>query len=139
MKSRLLWAAVVLGAALAFYFATIRPALRETPKQVNRRQLDRNFKEFKAPEIPPPPLPEVVLSTPKIAPPPARPRPIVAPRNDPVPGPLEVPIQNGATIDFSTGTPMVKMQGKDQEALDRALKEMAEATKDVTFPPPPKR
>jgi hypothetical protein len=30
------------------------------------------------------------------------------------------------------------MQGKDQEALDRALKEMAEATKNVTFPPPKK-
>jgi CRISPR/Cas system-associated exonuclease Cas4 (RecB family) len=36
---------------------------------------------------------------------------------------------------------MVKMQGKDQEALDKALKEIAEATKDVTFPPslPPKK
>jgi hypothetical protein len=48
-----------------------------------------------------------------------------------------VPIQHGATIDFSTGSPMVKMQGKDQEALDKALKEIAEATKDVTFPPSP--
>jgi hypothetical protein len=42
------------------------------------------------------------------------------------------------TIDFSTGAPMVKGFGKDQEALDKALKEMAEATKDVKFAPPKK-
>jgi hypothetical protein len=50
-------------------------------------------------------------------------------RFDPIPGPPEVPIQNGATIDFSTGAPVIKMQGKDQEALDAALKEIDEALK----------
>jgi hypothetical protein len=139
MKSRILWAAVVLVAVVAFYFATIRPAMRETTPQVNRRQLDRAFKDFKPPEIPPPPLPEVVIATPKISPPPPRSIAIVAPRNDPVPGPLEVPIQDGKTIDFSTGAPVIRMQGKDQEALERGLREMAEATKDITFPPTKKQ
>ena len=49
----------------------------------------------------------------------------------------EVPIQDGATIDFSIGAPVVRSGGPDTEALDRALKEMADATKNVTFPPPP--
>ena len=135
MKSRIFWVAVVLATVAGFYFVTIRPAMQGTPERVNRRQVDRDFKDFKLPQIAPPPLPEVVIATPKISLPPARPVPIVAPRNDPVPGPLEVPIQDGKTIDFSTGAPVIRMQGMDQEALERALKEMAEATKDVTFPP----
>ena len=138
MKSRIIWAAVVLAAIAGFYFVTIRPAMKGGAGRVDRRQIDRAFKDFKPPEIPAPPLPEVVIAMPKIVPP-ARPAPLVAPRNDPVPGPLQVPIQDGATIDFSYGAPMVKMQGKDQEALDRALKEMAEATKNVTFPSSPKK
>ncbi len=134
MKSRIIWAAIVLAATVGFYFATIRPATQKPGPRLDRRQINR---DFKAPEIAPPPLPELVIATPTIAPPP-RPVPIVAPRNDPVPAPLEVPIQNGATLDFSTGTALVKRQGKDQQALDRALKEMAEATKNTTFPPPKK-
>jgi hypothetical protein len=134
MKSRLILAAIVITAMAAFYWVTIRPAMHSTSPRVDRQQVDRAFKDFKPPEIPPPPLPKVEIATPTL-PPPSRPVPIVAPRNDPVPGPLTVPIQDGATIDFSTGHPQVKMQGKDQEAIDRALKEMAEATKNVTFPP----
>ena len=135
MKSRIIWAVVVLAAAAGFYFVTIRPAANQGGAgRVNRKEIDRAFRDFKPPPIPPPPLPKVVISLPTI-PPPARPAPIVAPRNDPVPGPPLVPIQNGATIDFSLGAPMVKMQGKDQEALERALKEMAEATKGANFPP----
>lgn len=110
--------------------------MREKPPQADRQKINRDFKEFKPPPIPPPPLPEVQVSVPQLPPPaPARPVPIVAPRNDPVPGPPEVPIQDNATIDFSTGAPVVKKGGKDQEAIDRALKEMAEATKDISFPP----
>jgi hypothetical protein len=52
-------------------------------------------------------------------------------RIDPVAGRPEVPIQNQATIDFSTGAPVIKMHGKDQDALDAALKEMAEVVKDA--------
>lgn len=134
MKSRIIWALVVIAAAAGFYFVTIRPTNQGGTERINRREIDRAFKDFKPPPIPPPPLPEVVIATPQL-PPPKRPVPIVAPRNDPVPGPPLVPIQDGATIDFSYGAPMVKKQGKDQEALDRALKEMAEATKGTTFPP----
>jgi hypothetical protein len=54
-----------------------------------------------------------------------------APRSDPIPGRPEVPIQNQVTIDFSTGAPVVKSHGKDQEALEAALKEMSEAIKDA--------
>jgi len=49
----------------------------------------------------------------------------------------DVPIQNGVTLDFSYGTAQVKTQGEDQAALDRALKEIAEATKDTVFAPAP--
>jgi hypothetical protein len=129
MKSRLIWTAVLVAAIAGFYYATIRPAIR-TPEPVpDRRRVNRDFKAFQPPPIPPPPLPEVKIPE-LILPPPAAAR-----RNDPVPGPLEVPIQNGATIDFSTGAPHVRMQGKDKEALDRALRDIAEATKEVTFPP----
>ena len=62
MKSRLLWAAVLVAAIAGFYWVTIRPALRETPPKVDRRQLNRDFQEFKPPPIPPPPLPEVVIT-----------------------------------------------------------------------------
>lgn len=134
MKSRIIWALVVLAAVVGFYFVTIRPTNQGQEERVNRREIDRAFKDFKPPTIPPPPLPEVVINTPAL-PPPSRPVPIVAPRNDPVPGPPLVPIQDGATIDFSYGAPIVKRQGKDQEALDRAVREMAEATKGTTFPP----
>jgi hypothetical protein len=40
-----------------------------------------------------------------------------------------VPIQNNATIDFSTGYPQVRAHGKDQDALDAALKEIADVEK----------
>ena len=37
------------------------------------------------------------------------------------------------TIDFSTGQPVVKDSPEDKAVIDAALKEMAEATKEVTF------
>jgi len=42
------------------------------------------------------------------------------------------------TIDFSSGKPVVKDSPEDQAAIDAAVKEMAEAAKDVTFKPEPK-
>lgn len=56
----------------------------------------------------------------------------------------EVPIQEGKTIDFSSGKPVVKESAADQAAIDAAKKEMDEATKNITFeptppPPPPKK
>ena len=45
----------------------------------------------------------------------------------------DVAIQDGKTIDFSSGAPVVKDNEKDKAAIDRAVKEMEEATKNVTF------
>ena len=42
---------------------------------------------------------------------------------------------DGQTIDFSSGRPVVKTAPADQAALDRALQDMADATRDVTFAP----
>jgi hypothetical protein len=47
----------------------------------------------------------------------------------------EVAIQDGKTIDFSTGKPVVKDSPEDKAAIDAAVKEMDEASKDVTFGP----
>ncbi len=43
------------------------------------------------------------------------------------------------TIDFSSGKPVVKDSPEDKAVIDAALKEMAEATKDVTFEAKPKK
>jgi hypothetical protein len=127
MKSRIIWAVVVVAAIAGFYFVTIRPAMQPPPKKLKWPDMA----EFRPPEIPPPPLPTPDFGTVVLAPP-ALPPPRIA---QPVTKPARqiVPIQNGTTIDFSLGVPMVKPQGDDQEALERALKEMAEATKDTTF------
>lgn len=45
----------------------------------------------------------------------------------------------GQTIDFSSGQPVVKDSPEDRAAIAAALKDMEEATKDVTFSPPPKK
>lgn len=39
------------------------------------------------------------------------------------------------TVDFSSGQPVIKNTAEDQAAIDAALKDMAEATKGVTFGP----
>lgn len=55
--------------------------------------------------------------------------------------PKPVAIEDGKTIDFSSGRPVVKNDAADQAALEKAKREMEEATAAVTFeptkPPPP--
>lgn len=137
MKSRIIWAVVVLAALAGFYYTTIHPMRTPAPDAGFARKLQR-LRDAPPPEIPPPPLPEPVMSMPAIAPPPLD-QPLVLPpvarRESRQPMKMDVPIQNNATIDFSIGAPVVRSGGKDQEAIDKALREMAEATKDVTFPP----
>lgn len=41
----------------------------------------------------------------------------------------------GKTIDFSSGQPVVKDSPEDRAAMEKALKEIAEATQNVTFGP----
>ncbi|MBS0664119.1 MAG: hypothetical protein JSR48_12710 [Verrucomicrobia bacterium] len=74
--------------------------------------------------------------------PPAVPPPVAAkPAPASAPTHPEVPIQEGKTIDFSSGKPVVKESAEDQAAIAAAKKEMDEATKDITFEPnpPPKK
>jgi hypothetical protein len=47
----------------------------------------------------------------------------------------EVAIQDGKTIDFSTGQPVVKDDAKQKAALEKSLKEMEAAVQNVTFAP----
>jgi hypothetical protein len=134
MKSRIIWAVIVLAAVVGFYVVTIKPTQTHSPGFSRKRPPLRDLK----PEIAPPPLPQPIVSMPVIAPPTVAPisiPPVGATRETRRVARPEVPIQDNATIDFTYGSPQVRVQGKDQEALDRALKEMADAVKDVTFPP----
>ena len=52
--------------------------------------------------------------------------------------PVDLAKHDGQTIDFSSGKPVVRDLPEDKAALDKVTKEMAEATKDVTFEAPKK-
>ncbi len=54
--------------------------------------------------------------------------------------PVDLTKHDGQTIDFSSGKPVVKTAPEDKAVIDAAVKEMADAAKDVTFEatPPPK-
>ena len=137
MKSRIIWAVIVLAAIAGFYVVTIRP-MQTSSTGFSRLQSQLN--KIPPPEIAPPELPTPVYVTPTLTPPPlpdlAPRKPLVGSRRDDAILPRqEVPIQHNVTIDFSLGEPIIKTQGKDQEALEKALKEMTEATKDVSFAP----
>jgi hypothetical protein len=45
-----------------------------------------------------------------------------------------VPIQDAKTIDFSSGTPMVRDSAADKAVIDAAVREMADASRNITFP-----
>jgi len=49
--------------------------------------------------------------------------------------PTEVPIQDGKTIDFSSGRAEVRDEAADRAAIEKAKREMDEATADITFAP----
>lgn len=115
---------VLAGLAVLYYTPSAPPYSPLTPAQ-RAKALER------ARRFEPAPAAMVVASLPVTpAPQPIRippPAPIITTR-------LEVPIQDQATIDFSIGAPVIRSGGADTEALERALKQMAEATKDVQFP-----
>ena len=48
-----------------------------------------------------------------------------------------VPIQDGKTIDFSNGRPVIRDSTADQAAMNAAVKDMDEAVKNVSFAPLP--
>ncbi len=47
----------------------------------------------------------------------------------------DVAIQEGKTIDFSSGKPEIRDTPEDRAALEKAKAEMDEATKDIVFEP----
>ena len=126
MKTRLLWTLILAVAAPALYFGITRPDVSNIPRSL-REPID-DLKPAALPPLEPPALvipelPEIAIpSLPGIRPA----MPIARPGNQP-----EVPIQDQATIDFSTGAPVVRRHGKDQDALEAALKEMSEVIKDA--------
>lgn len=123
MKNRWPWivaAAIVLGIAI-FQLVAWRAA--RTPAPVAADPL-------------PPPPPEAMVLT---APPPAAPlvqiQPPPAPRVE-VDGIDVTALGDRTSIDLSSGRPVVTQDKSDAAAIDRALREMAEATKDMTFTAP---
>ncbi len=87
------------------------------------------------PATPPAPSPATAIAATASASPPAlpTPAPVIPAAAKSVP---EVPIQDGKTIDFSSGVPVVKDDPNEKAAIDRAVKAMDDAAKDVTFGPP---
>jgi hypothetical protein len=59
---------------------------------------------------------------------PARPKDVPVAANVPV-----TPIVDGATIDFSSGKPVVGAADADKASMDSAVKQIDEANKSVTF------
>lgn len=57
---------------------------------------------------------------------------------EPPAAPVDLTRHERQTIDFSSGQPVVKDTPEDRAALDAALKDIADATKDVKFTPAPK-
>jgi hypothetical protein len=48
-----------------------------------------------------------------------------------------VEIRDGKTIDFSSGKPVVKDSSQEKAIIDAAVKEMEDATRNVSFAPTP--
>ena len=115
-------ACALLGALVAGWWLWRQPAPPPAPTKNTR-------------SLPPPPP---ITAQPRVAPPVAAVTNVTPPRPAPRPPlaqPLEVPIQDQATIDFSYGAPMVKSGGADAEALERSMREMNAALKDIVIGP----
>jgi hypothetical protein len=87
---------------------------------------------------PPPPRPAAVQTLPPPAAAPAvRPPPATVPTTAPVPAnpPVDLTQHDGQTLDFSPGHAVVKQTAADRAALAEGVKDITEATKDVTFGP----
>jgi len=139
MKSRIIWAAILLAAIAGFYIVTIQPTHTQSLGFSRKRP---PLRHLAPPEIAPPALPSPVFTTPNLLSPLLNPQfslSSMAPGAG-ASGPprLEMPVQDDATVGLLTGPSPINLSGKDQEALDRVLKAMADATKDVTIPAPKK-
>lgn len=121
MKTRLLWALILSVGFAALYCGIVRPHVSSIPQEIRDPMADLK-------PVAPPPLEPPALVVPEI---PAIPLPTAASPVRPASGLTqpEVPIQDRATIDFSIGAPVVRIDGKDKDALESALKEIGEVTK----------
>ena len=137
MKNRILWLALTVAVIAAAYFIARRPtppAPGGTADRTPPASQTRSVAPGPVYATPAPVATQTAPGRPMTTATPVAPR---VQRKTESPKPV-VPIQDGATIDFSIGAPVVRSGGTDTEALERSLKEMATATKDVTFPPPAK-
>lgn len=124
-KSRLLAFTVIVVGLVALYCAIARPPSSTIPKHL--RDPMAELKPATPVVFEPPPV--VVPEIPAITLPPLRPPAQIMP----LPARPELPIQDRATIDFSTGAPVVRSGGTEQETLDRTLEELADAAKKTSF------
>lgn len=120
--------ALLVGAMgfVLWYVIDRRAKNRATPPPAATRTL--------APE---PPAPASPNTTPTSTPPPPQ-----SPAT-PTPQPSKKDVTLGAaterkTLDFSSGQPVVKDSAADRAAIDEAMKDIAAASKEVTFEPTPK-
>lgn len=128
MRNRVVWlfigfAALAIGAAVF---------LREPPVDRERARAAVTVTPAPTPSparptLPPPPAP----TTQSV---PAQPDLMLAQPLATKTGPFA--IEDGKTIDFSTGMPLVKETAKDKAIMDRAAKELEEAVRGVTFGSP---
>ncbi len=115
--------AIALGAALSYFWSHSKTPAATQPVSA----------PLTAQPIAPAPTPTVVAPAP-VTPKPASPQVAAAP----APTPNNVAIQDGKTIDFSSGKPVVKDDAQEKAIISKAEKEMDEAAKDVSFGPSPK-
>ena len=126
MKDRAVWAFLVFAVLVlgGIYLLRKKPAPAPTPPAPGVTRLVAPSTPVAAPASTPasvtPPLPG-----------PAAPVVRAGRSGEPV------TIQDGKTIDMSSGRPVVRDDARSRAAIDKSVKEMEEAAKDVTFGPRP--
>jgi hypothetical protein len=136
MSKRIAWVLLAAGAAfIAAYWFLGRARPAPAPAPVAKQPMpaaapapalvrDQPFLTPSIPALQPPPVGNVRMMQPKKRPDAAAPAQVV-------------PIQDGATIDFSVGAPMVRSGGTDGDALKKGLKDIEDAEKGAVFAPTP--
>lgn len=110
-------------AALAY--RVWRPARNPPPTAPAPVQAARPPPPPPAAVVPPPALPATGPGVVRLPPPAATLRRL----------PAEIPIQDQSTMDFSRGTPVIRSGPNDDGGLERALREMADATRGLRLHP----
>jgi hypothetical protein len=125
MKNRMPW--MIAGAIVLLGIAIFHSVTREPSGGKRAAPLTRT-------ELPPPPPVDATTALPTPTPTVTTVRPVVS---RPTANTIDVTtIRDGATIDLSSGRPVVTKDKTDKEIIDRALREMEEAAKSVSFSDP---